>query len=203
MKELPLPSKKRLLTLSNLLSQQPQEKMRITSAEIAKLTGWGEATIRRDISLLELHTGKSNGYELKSLKTEIDKNLGLIKTGGEKHNCCIVGLGSLGQAFLENSVFLNENFALVAGFDSNQNRVELIKSKIPLFPTLDLEKTIRQQKIEFAILTVDDSLAQKMTDRLVSYGIKGIVNYTNAVLTVPENFRLENASPEKSLANLL
>ena len=65
MKELPLPSKKRLLTLSNLLSQQPQEKIRITSAEIAKLTGWGEATIRRDISLLELHTGKSNGYELK------------------------------------------------------------------------------------------------------------------------------------------
>ena len=81
--------------------------------------------------------------------------------------------------------------------------MELIKSKIPLFPTLDLEKTIRQQKIEFAILTVDDSMAQKMTDRLVSYGIKGIVNYTNAVLTVPENFRLENASPEKSLANLL
>ena len=92
MKELPLPSKKRLLTLSNLLSQQPQEKIRITSAEIAKLTGWGEATIRRDISLLELHTGKSNGYELKSLKTEIDKNLGLIKIGGEKHNCCIVVL---------------------------------------------------------------------------------------------------------------
>ena len=46
-------------------------------------------------------------------------------------------------------------------------------------------------------------MAQKMTDRLVSYGIKGIVNYTNAVLTVPETFRLENASPEKSLANLL
>jgi len=203
MKELPLPSKKRLLTLSNLLSQLQKEKMRITSAEIAKLTGWGEATIRRDISLLELHTGKSNGYELKSLKNEIDKNLGLIKSGGEKHNCCIVGLGNLGQAFLENSVFLNENFALVAGFDSNQNRVELIKSKIPLFPTLDLEKTIRQQKIEFAILTVDDSMAQKMTDRLISYGIKGIVNYTNAVLTVPKNFRLKNASPEKSLANLL
>ena len=69
--------------------------------------------------------------------------------------------------------------------------------------SINWEQVKASGKIEFAILTVDDSMAQKMTDRLVSYGIKGIVNYTNAVLTVPENFRLENASPEKSLANLL
>lgn len=201
MKRIPPPSRKRLLTLSNLLSQQTAEK--ITSVEIARLTGWGEATIRRDISLLELHNGISNGYNTAVLKRAIDNAFGLGGNENEKRNCCIVGLGNLGQAFLENSVFENGSFALVAAFDSNQNRVEIMKAKIPLYPTLDLEKIIRLKRIEFAILTVDDNMAQRMCDRLIKYGIKGIVNYTNIVLTVPEGFKLENASPEKSLAALV
>ncbi len=201
MKEIPQPSKKRLLTLANLLSQLEVQKKRITSPEIAHLTGWGEATVRRDISLLEFHSGKSNGYLIEELKNAIDSTFNLAQEN--RRNCCIVGLGLLGQAFLENSVFASGNFNLVAAFDSNQNRVELIKSKLPLYATLDLEKIIRQKQIEFAILAVEDAMAQKMTERLVNYGIKGIVNYTNVVLTVPEGFKLENASPEKCLSNLI
>ena len=140
MKNLPPASRKRLLTLENLLSSQPPEKKHLTSAEIAELTGWGEATVRRDIWFLELHAGKSNGYEINKLKTALEEKLGLVKNSGARHNCCIVGLGSLGQALLENPVFAGKTFALVAGFDSNQNRVELIKSKIPLFPTINIEK---------------------------------------------------------------
>ena len=203
MKDLPQPSRKRLLTLAALLSSQPAEKQRITSAEITVLTGWGEATVRRDIWFLELKAGKSNGYEIKVLKEKIKEKLGLVKNGGARHNCCIVGLGSLGQALLENPVFTGETFSIAAGFDSNQNRVELIKSRVPLFPTLDLEKIIRQKQIEFALLAVDDSMAQKMTDRLISYGIKGLVNYTNVILTVPKNYPLQNASPTHTLTNLL
>lgn len=201
MKKIPSPSRKRLLTLTNLLSQQTKAK--ITSVEISKLTGWSEATVRRDISLLELHNGISNGYDVVILKDAIDTAFGLGKDEQKKHNCCIVGLGNMGQAFLENSAFEGGSFLLVAAFDSNQNRVEIMKSKIPLYQTLDLEKIIRQKKIEFAILTVDDDMAQRMTERLVKYGIKGIVNYTNTVLTVPEGCKLENASPENTLAALL
>lgn len=206
MKKISAPAKKRLILLSKFLeqfSQKNQKSKKITSVEISKKTGWSEATIRRDISLLELHNGVSNGYDIQILKNAIDATFGLCGDENQKHNVCIVGLGNLGQAFLENSVFESGSFSLVAAFDSNQNRVEIMKSKIPLYQTLDLEKIIHQEKIEFAVLCVDDGFAQKMCDRLVKYGIKGIVNYTNVVLTVPENFRLENASPEKSLLNLL
>lgn len=227
MKKISLPAKKRLILLSRFLSQflekndenhdenksRPSEKSdsrqhlierkKITSAEISKKTGWSEATIRRDISLLELYNGVSNGYDAEILKDAIDRAFCLGASGSGSHNCCIVGLGSLGQAFLENSVFDGGGFTLAAAFDSSQNRVEIMKSKIPLYQTLDLEKIIRQMKIEFAILTVEDGMAQKMADRLIKYGIKGIVNYTNVVLTVPDGFKMENASPEKSLANLL
>ena len=112
----------------------------------------------------------------------------------EKHRCCIVGLGKLGEALLESSVFKGSDFELVAGFDTNFNKIEIMKSEIPLFATLDLERKIRSLKIEYAILAVPDEKAQFMADRLVSYGIKGIVNYTNIVLSLPKEIRVEHVN---------
>lgn len=209
MKKVSSPARKRLVLLSKLLGQvleqasKDNENIKITSVEISDKTGWSEATVRRDISLLELHNGVSNGYDVKKLKHSIEDAFGISNAETLKHNCCIVGLGKLGQALLENSVFNTGSFNLAAAFDSNQNRVEIMKSQIPLYQTLDLEKIIRQEEIEFAVLCVEDFLAQKMADRLIKYGIKGIVNYTNVILSVPEDFKLENASLEHSLLNIV
>lgn len=192
MKKIPLPSKKRLLMLARLLSQQNQEK--ITSVELSSLTGWGEATIRRDISLLELHNGVSNGYDIKILHDAICRAFQINPSENPKKNCCIVGLGKLGEALLENSIFEGSNFELVAGFDTNMNKIEIMKSTIPLFPTLDLERKIRSLKIDYAVLAVPDEKAQFMTDRLVSYGIKGIVNYTNVMLSLPKEIKIKNVN---------
>ena len=200
MKKIPGPSKKRLFTLARLLSQQKKEK--ITSVELSSLTGWGEATIRRDISLLELHNGVSNGYDVKILHDAICAGLQIDSDQNEKHRCCIVGLGKLGEALLESSVFKGSSFELVAGFDTNFNKIEIMKTEIPLFATLDLEKKIRSLKIEYAVLAVPDEKAQFMADRLVACGIKGIVNYTNTVLSVPKEVRVEHVNTAVILAGM-
>lgn len=192
MKKIPLPSKKRLLILVRLLAQQKKEK--ITSVELSALTGWGEATIRRDISLLELHNGVSNGYEVKILHDAICSAFQIVSSQNEKKRCCIVGLGKLGEALLESSVFEGSGFELAAGFDSNMNKIEIMKSAIPLFPTLDLEKKIRSLNIEYAVLAVPDSKAQFMAERLAGCGVKGIVNYTNVVLSLPKDVKIQNVN---------
>ena len=201
MKKIPAPSKKRLVLLARLLAQQTKEK--ITSVELSALTGWGEATIRRDISLLELHNGVSNGYDVRILREAISKILQISTDENKKHRCCIVGLGKLGEALLESSVFAGSSFELVAGFDTNFNKIEIMKSEIPLFATLDLEQKIRSLKIEYAVLAVPDEKAQFMVDRLVSYGIKGIVNYTNIVLSLPKEIRVENVNTVAILSEML
>ena len=201
MKKIPAPSKKRLVLLARLLAQQTKEK--ITSVELSALTGWGEATIRRDISLLELHNGVSNGYDVRVLREAISKILQISTDENKKHRCCIVGLGKLGEALLESSVFAGSSFELVAGFDTNFNKIEIMKSEIPLFATLDLEQKIRSLKIEYAVLAVPDEKAQFMADRLVSYGIKGIVNYTNIVLSLPKEIRVENVNTVAILSEML
>lgn len=190
MKKIPSPSKHRLIILAHILSQIKKNK--VTSVELGSLTGWNEASIRRDISLLELHNGVSNGYDTTLLREEIYKSL-KIETN-QKKRCCIVGLGNLGESLLENSIFEDSSFELVAGFDTNMNKIEIMKSNIPLYPTLDLEQKIRFLKIEYAILSVTDEKAQFMADRLVSYGIKGIVNYTNVILTLPKEIKVKNVN---------
>ena len=189
---MPNPSKKRLVILARILSQQGKKK--VTSVDLSALTGWSEATIRRDISILELHQGASNGYDAGLLRDAICAALDINSADSEKHRCCIVGLGKLGEALLESSVFKGSDFELVAGFDTNFNKIEIMKSEIPLFATLDLERKIRSLKIEYAILAVPDEKAQFMADRLVSYGIKGIVNYTNIVLSLPKEIRVEHVN---------
>jgi len=88
------------------------------------------------------------------------------------------------------------------GFDSSTNRIELLESTIPLFSTSNLESEIGDMKIDYAILCVADKDAQKIAERLAAAGIKGIVNYTNTILKVPEGLDVENVSMAFTLSNL-
>ena len=50
MKEIPAPTKKRLILLERLLADYKEE--RITSQKIQSITGWTSAVVRRDFYLL-------------------------------------------------------------------------------------------------------------------------------------------------------
>ena len=200
MRQFPEPTKRRLVKLASLLCQQNQE--RLTSKAIQALTGWSDSLIRRDILLLGYKGGVSNGYKVKELYKAICDEFGIEKQGSVKKNCCIVGLGRLGAALLESSLYDNSPFVVVAGFDSNVNRTEILRSTFPLYPALKLESVIAEKNIEFAMLAVSEKDAQKMAERLSACGIKGIVNYTDRVLTVPKSVAVENVSPVTALTNL-
>lgn len=199
MKRIPPPSKRRLIALSKLLEQFSEEK--ITSQKIEELTGWKETTVRKDISYLKPGIFFHGGYTTSALKESIQQELCLLPE--KKLNCCIVGLGKIGESLLERSLFDKSPFSLAAAFDPNQNRLDLIKTDVPLFATIDLEQKIRQLSIEYAILAVSDDKAVFMAERLHSYGIKGILNYTNKVLPAHGETKIIQCSPSFLLENLL
>lgn len=205
MKQIPLPSRRRLTALVQILSRANGErKENITSAEISALTSWSESSIRRDISLLELHSGKSNGYSVAALKKSIEERLRLSAPGSAStKKCCVVGLEKIGSAFLDESVFRGTRFKIVAGFDSNQNRIEITKSAFPLYSTSRMESVIRAQDIHLALLCVADEHAPKYAERLSGCGIEGIVNYTNTFVAAKPGVRIENAHPALMLENLV
>ena len=186
--DLPTVTRKRLVQLEELLKSWSGKK--ITSAKICELTGWKDSLVRHDLWLIgNSARGWKNGYNVAELLTEIqaiNKN--------ESQNVCIAGLGRLGAALLDENLFGGSQFVIKAGFDSNVNRVEILRSTFPLYPAAEMNWVIKQEKITLAILAVADKDAQTMCDRLVKAGIKGIVNMTRMVLSVPEGIKIENLS---------
>lgn len=187
MENIPSPSRKRLVLLGRLLAGYSESQ--ITSQRIEELTGWSAPQVRRDISLLGVKCGASNGYKVSELKKALSSLLG---QNGQTKKCCIVGLGRMGQRLLESTELDDSAFVLVAGFDSNVNRTEVLRSSFPLHPTTKLAQVIKEEGIEFAILTVGVEEAQSIATHLSECGIKGIVNYTPCMLSVPEGVAVEN-----------
>lgn len=189
---LPKVTRRRLIELESVL--KAWQKTKITSADISALTGWKDSLIRHDFWLAGLGgDGVSNGYVTADLLEAVQK------ANTETVNVCIAGLGRLGAALLDETLFDGSGFVIKAGFDSNVNRVEILRSTFPLYPAGDMNWVIKQEHITKAILAVADKDAQTMCDRLVKAGISGIVNMTNSVLRVPENVKIENLSILNSL----
>ena len=186
---IPEATRKRMLLLLNLLGVWPKDK--ITSVDISEQTGWKDSLIRHDLWLLGYNKGVSNGYQTVDLQKAINQALALEQ---QITNVCIVGLGRLGAALLDESLVEGSSFVIKAGFDSNVNRVEILRSTFPLYPAHDMNWVIKQEKITLAILAVAEKDAQAITDKRVAAGVSGIVNMTRAVLKVPSLVKVENLS---------
>ena len=186
---IPEATRKRILILQNLLRTWPNEK--ITSVQISGITGWKDSLIRHDLWLLGYNKGISNGYQKDDLHNAISQALGFDSA---EINCCIAGLNRLGAALLDEGTTEGSVYKIKAGFDSNVNRVEILRSTFPLYPATEMNYVIKKENIRLAILTVADKDAQSMCDRLIKAGITGIVNMTRAVLKVPDGVKVENVS---------
>lgn len=228
--DLPKPTKKRLIQLLAILQKWPDKK--ITSVAISEASGWKSSLIRHDLWLLGFNKGVSNGYYIEELEQVIksalnisfkkdtfmlskkesnvaytsDSSTAVVGSGSAEgifKKVCIAGLGRLGASLLDQNLFDNSFFEICAGFDSNVNRVEILRSTFPLYPASEMDFVIKREKINFAILTVADKDAQSMANRLIKAGISGIVNMTNVLLKVPQNVKVENLSIITALNLLL
>ncbi|MCR4742963.1 MAG: hypothetical protein K5866_08870 [Treponema sp.] len=223
--ELPKSSRKRLVLLLGILKSWPDKK--ITSLQISDKTNWKSSLIRHDLWLIKFNKGISNGYNVQELIKAIEIVLGIEESEDSesqnnkdreltneessdnkssedsKKKICIVGLGRLGAALLDNNLVEDSVFEIKAGFDPNLYRVEILRSTFPLYPCSEMNFVIKKEKIEYAILTLADKEAQKMADRLVQAGIKGIVNMTSTILKTPEEVKVQNISIINALTLVL
>jgi redox-sensing transcriptional repressor len=177
----------------------------LSSSRIEELTGCPSHTIRKDVSYLNGegdgetggmhgHFGGNCGYEPRLLVPAIRSALGLDK----ERKFCVVGLGRLGSAFLNEEISgslepsLGGEFELAAGFDKNVNRVEILKSAVPLYPAYKIGEVVSRFGIEIAILCVPAAEAQASAEKLVAAGIRGILNFAPVPLRLPPEIVVRN-----------
>ena len=199
---IPQSSKERLLQLLRFLEQNKGAPL--TSAEAEALTGWSSCTIRKDISYLSDRTsigdtaedgeapcqkvGSVVGYVPDQLIPVIRKALGLNR----RRRFCVVGLGRLGSAFLNFRSYELDEFELAAGFDTNVNRVEILKSPAPLYPAYKMAEVVSRFSVELALLCVPENAAQTVAEKLAAAGIRGILNFAPAALKLPPEVVVRN-----------
>jgi redox-sensing transcriptional repressor len=171
----------------------------LKSGGIEALTGWARETIRKDLSCLNGEAaGSAGGYRAQVLIPALKRALGL----DSPRRYCIVGLGRLGSALLNEESFARGEFELAAGFDTNVNRVEILGGKTPLYPSYKMSEVISRLGIAIAILCVPREAAQSAAEKLAAAGIQGILNFTPRTLTLPAAVTVRNLYVADGLRSL-
>ncbi|MFC4389347.1 redox-sensing transcriptional repressor Rex [Gracilibacillus marinus] len=174
-----------------------QGKDRVSSKELSNAMKVDSATIRRDFSYFGALGKKGYGYN-------VDYLLGFFrKTLDQDENTpvALIGVGNLGTAFLNYNFTKNNNTKIEVAFDADPSKVGKSIGKIEVHHVDDLEAHIGD--IQVAILTVPVSEAQPMTDRLIQSGVKGILNFTPARITVPNDVRVHHIDLAVELQSLV
>ncbi len=176
---IPEPTVRRLIQIAALISQERKNGVPvISSSQIGKTLGVEAHTIRKDINYLGGTGNTPGGYPIDQLLERINHQLGLLTS----IKTCVVGLGRLGESLVNYTTFKEYNIDVVAAFDVNINKLETLKSDVPLFPAYEMEDVIHSKQIKIAILAVPADEANGIFEKLSRCQIKGILNYTGAIL---------------------
>jgi redox-sensing transcriptional repressor len=170
-------------------------KERISSQEISEYTNINATQIRRDLSGFGKFGKRGVGYNVDALSGEIRK---ILRTQGQ-HNIALFGVGRLGQAVANSSVFADHGFNIAAAFDTDPEKVGRTEDGLEVLSYGRLSDVIREKNIIVAVLAVPAEAAQSVADDVVAAGVKIIFNYTDALLDVPGDVTVHTTSPAVEL----
>ncbi|MGP4082614.1 redox-sensing transcriptional repressor Rex [Pseudalkalibacillus sp. R45] len=173
-------------------------KLRVSSSELSEAVKVDSATIRRDFSYFGALGKKGYGYNVNYLLTFFRKTL----DQDEVTKVMLIGVGNLGTALLHYNFLKNDNTRIELAFDVDEKKVDTDISGVPIHHLDDL-KNFADADVSVAILTVPANNAQSVADQLVGIGVKGILNFTPARLTVPEHVRIHHIDLAVELQSLI
>ncbi len=152
-----------------------------SSSELAGLCGISAAQLRKDLSHFGSFGKRGFGYPIDDLIPRLREILGLTRTW----RVALAGAGRLGQALVEYHGFRARGFEIVAVFDSDPEKIGSVWGSLTIHDPEELEDRIRREGAELLILAVPAPVAQELAERAVGAGIRGILNFAPARLTLP------------------
>ena len=103
----------------------------------------------------------------------------------------LVGVGNLGRALLNHREFRRRGFTIVAAFDCDPFKIGETAYGLEVYCTKTLVDKVPELDIEIGIITTPPERAQRAATQLVEAGIKGILNYSAARISVPDTVFVE------------
>ncbi|PYM29726.1 MAG: redox-sensing transcriptional repressor Rex [Candidatus Rokuibacteriota bacterium] len=189
----------RLSVYTRCLLQLEEDGVKtISSQEMADRFNLNSAQVRKDLAYFGEFGVRGIGYYVAGLKAELQQILGLDR----QWPVVLVGFGNLGSALFHYKGFGRQGFRIAAIVDDDPAKVAREVESVPVVPSRDLAREVKARGIQIAIVAVPAESAQAVTDRLVSAGIRAILNFAPARLKVPREVRLKNVDLSIELETL-
>ena len=181
--------------LGELLEKQVYK---ISSKSLSQKMGVTASQIRQDLNCFGGFGQQGYGYNVELLYKKIGAILGLDR--GFK--TVIIGAGHLGHALATRSNFEKRGFKMIGIFDSDVKKAGSEIGKMVVRDYKELPEFVDEFKPDIAILTIPKTAVDRVAADVIKLGIKGIWNFSNGELKVPEGFAVENVHLSDSLMTL-
>jgi redox-sensing transcriptional repressor len=193
------PSIRRLPSYLHIIRQfQRDDGEYISGTLIAQELNLEPIQVRKDLAITGVTGKPKKGYVVEALISAIEKFLGWDRP----RDAVLGGVGNLGTALLGYPEFQRHGLNVVAAFDKDPEKIDGKVHGVPVLPVDTMEIQLRNFGVTTAILTVPSSFAQETADILIKGGIRGIWNFTNVKLKVPEDVAVQKEDLSSGYAML-
>jgi redox-sensing transcriptional repressor len=170
----------------------------ISSQDLAARFHLNSAQVRKDLAYFGEFGIRGIGYEAATLRAEIQRILGLDR----EWRVVLVGFGNLGSALLHHRGFARQGFRIAAVVDTHPDKVGRDVDGLTIRPLAELGAVVRAAGAQIGVIAVPPESAQDVAGRLVEAGVRAILNFAPASVTVPAGVRLQNVDLSIELEHL-
>ena len=158
----------------------------ISSERLAEMAGVNAAKVRKDLSYLGSYGTRGVGYDVQYLLFQMSRELGLT----QDWPVVIVGVGNLGQALANYEGFGARGFPVAALVDADRVRVGSKVGGRTIRHVDELADIVAELRVAIGVVATPAAVAQDVVDQMVEAGIRAILNFAPAMVSVPEGVSL-------------
>jgi len=170
----------------------------ISSDELARRGGTTSAQVRKDLSFFGSFGKRGLGYSVPELTESLREILGLRRDW----QVIIVGAGKIGTALAQYRGFRQRGFRVTAVYDRDPKKIGTRWDALTVRDMAEIERDIAREHPDIAVLTTPAEEAQVVVDRLVSAGMRALLNFAPIQLQVPADVTLKNVNMAMELEGL-
>jgi redox-sensing transcriptional repressor len=154
----------------------------VSSEALADAAGVTSAKVRKDLSYLGSYGTRGVGYDVWHLIHEVREALGLT----QHWSIVIAGIGNLGQALAHYRGFTERGFRVAALVDTDPAKQGMRIEGLVVRPLEELPALVAEDAIAIGVIATPAGAAQSVAERMVDAGLRSILNFAPAVVSVPE-----------------
>ncbi len=194
-RKIPPATVKRLPLYLQCLDQIDSDSIGISSKNLADLAKVNDAQVRRDLSYLGTLGTRGVGYDIKTLRNQLQLELGLV----EGWSAVIVGVGNLGSALAHYGGFKDKGFGVVGLFDDDPKKINSQVAGLVVTPLNKMEEYCKKYNVAIGIIATPGEYAQGVADQLIDCGVRSILNFAPVLLKNVKDVQIRSVDLSQEL----